>query len=113
MNRIHLLFDYIDQKYHLNDIPYKVAGKHFPRAGEEMISNVNVRYRFHGNGCSIYWGDENEILFSDDTTSIHQILVSRGDVLVFCRTYFKGRGPNSFFDCIDNWMLEMEKKVCL
>jgi len=75
-------------KYNLTDIPYNVKGRAFPKAGIENINNIEVKYKFHGRGCTLDWNGI-EIGFNVDTTSINSLMLSCYSFGKFIQTYPK------------------------
>ena len=73
------------EKYQLTDIPYNLKGRSFPKMGIENVNGVDVKYQFHGRGCTLNW-DGNEVNYDIDASSVHDIMISIYPVSRFIQT---------------------------
>jgi hypothetical protein len=73
------------EKYQLADIPYNLKGKAFPKMGLEDVNGVDVKYQFHGRGCTLNWNG-NEVNYDIDASSVHDIMISIYPVSRFIQT---------------------------
>lgn len=99
----------LTSKYHLNDIPYNVAGKSFPKKGAILVNNEDVEYRFHGRGCTLFWG-KLHIFFNVDATSIHQIIITPGGLQCFLESRIQGYNEKGYSDEIENILNGFEER---
>lgn len=65
---------YLTMAYNLDDIPFNVSGKSFPKSDEVIIDGHVVKYQFHGRGCSFHW-NETEVFYNTDAVSANQIMI--------------------------------------
>jgi len=94
-----ILFEYVKRikrfnnliciRYQLDDIPFNLSGKAFPKIGSLVDDNGRtISYRFHGRGAT-FFEEEVETYFSIDTSSKYQIIISVGGFYCFLKTYLK------------------------
>jgi hypothetical protein len=73
------------KKYQLTDIPYNLKGRAFPKMGLENVNGIDVKYQFHGRGCTLNW-DGNEVNYDIDASSVHDIMISIYPISRFIQT---------------------------
>ncbi|WP_430901905.1 MULTISPECIES: DUF6896 domain-containing protein [unclassified Paraflavitalea] len=90
------------EKYKLDDIPYNLAGKKFPKNGSLKIDNEFIEYRYHGRGCTLLW-NKVKIIFKVDAASENKIIITPLSWDVFLETYmvqFPEKKYSNMNDCI-------------
>lgn len=113
-DRIHIFNNSLTEKYGLKDIPYNESGKLFPKIGELYIEGQLIRYRFHGRGATVLWG-EAEIKFDIDASSRHKIITSSWPYFKFLSYSIGGFEEEKYpFSFIDQLLMGFEERgVCM
>lgn len=99
---------YLTKEYGLTDIPYNVAGKAFPKIGSVVINNVKVDYRWHGRGCTLFWG-KLEIFFNVDAPSVNQIIITPGGMYCYLQTKLSDAEKENYLGRSDEMLEQFEK----
>ena len=77
----------LQHKYDFRENPYEVSGKKFSKIGTIINDEgVEIKYRFHGRGCTFFLKDR-EYFFNFDTTSIHNIIITVGGFFCYLKSY--------------------------
>lgn len=114
-----LLVDYIKDfheslihAYNLDDIPYNLSGKVFPKKGVIAIKEAKINYHFHGNGCTLVWNNI-EIEYAIDPISKHEIKIGAYSISQFLAT-LPGEGDGRFsFEEISTTLQQLESRGIL
>ena len=65
-----------------------MSGKEFPKIGEVFINAEKVKYRFHGQGCTIFWGQLNIFFNIDANEDQNKIVLTQGGWVYYLKSYF-------------------------
>ena len=98
--------------YNLSENPYNSSGKLFPKIGSILIDRVEVKYRFHGRGCTFFW-NELEIFFNVDPNNRNPIIITPGGVYTFLNNYSTVYNTNNFSEKTEELILDFTQKSIL
>jgi hypothetical protein len=107
MSYVKRFLAYLGEKYQLTDIPFDMSGKAFPRIGSVTIDSQKIDYRFHGRGCTLYWG-KLHIYYDIDATSIHQTIISPSGMDMFLEPIIKNYDKTNISNEMMNILIEFE-----
>jgi hypothetical protein len=88
VNYFKVFNEYLIEFYNLKDIPYNLSGKEFPKLGVVFIKGEKVNYRFHGQGCTIFWGRLNIFFNIDASEEYNKIILTQGGWVCYLKSYF-------------------------